>query len=57
MSTRIPTAADLVGFPAVGFCAARMEPLALRLSTPWKVWVRVAPKASLCIPIVTVVAL
>lgn len=57
MSTRIPTAPDLAGLPEECFCAARMELLALRLPAAWKVWVLGAPKTSVFIPIVTVVAL
>lgn len=57
MSTRIPTAPDLVGFPVVGFCAARMAFLALRFPAAWKVWVLGAPKTLVFIPIVTGVAL
>lgn len=57
MSTRIPTAPDLAVFPMVGFRAARMEFLALRLPAAWKVWVLGAPKTLVFIPIVTGVAL
>lgn len=56
MSTRIPTALDLVGLPVVGFCAARMAFLASRLPAAWKVWVPCAPKTLVFIPIVTGVA-